>query len=90
MKTRIPKFKSLEEERKFWDTHSVTDFLDEFKPAKVKFIKPKKKLVSIRLDADQIEALKSAAVEQGLGYLSLIRVWISQCLKKEHRHAHQH
>ena len=30
MKKRIPKFKSLEEERKFWGAHSVTDFLDEY------------------------------------------------------------
>lgn len=90
MKTRIPKFKSLEEERRFWDTHSITEFMDEFKPVQIKFIKPRKKLVSVRLDSEQIEALKETASQRGLGYLSLIRVWIAQCLKKEHRYAHQY
>lgn len=82
---RIPKFKSLEEERKFWNTHSITDFLDELKPVKVEFAKPKKKLISIRLETPQIESLKQIASRKGLGYLSLIRYWISERLSKEHR-----
>src|ERR1700690_1179561 len=47
---KIPKFKSLEAERVFWDTHSITEFLDELKPVKVEFSRPKKKLISIRLE----------------------------------------
>lgn len=86
MKTRIPKFKSLEEERKFWDTHSITDFLDELRPAKVEFVRPKKKLISLRLDAPQIASLKEIASHKGLGYLSLIRYWITERLSKEYRH----
>ncbi len=83
MKKRIPKFKSLEEERKFWDTHSVTDFMDEFKPAKIQFVRPKKQLISVRLDTPQIVSLKKIAASQGLGYLTLIRTWIAQRLSKE-------
>ena len=85
MNRRIPKFRSLEEERKFWDTHSITDFLDELKPVKVAFIRPKKKLISLRLEAPQIESLKAIASHKGLGYLSLIRYWITERLSKEHR-----
>lgn len=32
-KSRIPEFKSIEEEAEFWDTHDITDFLDELEPA---------------------------------------------------------
>lgn len=85
MKKRIPKFKSLEEERKFWDTHSVTEFLDELRPVKVEFTRPRKKLISLRLDVPQIESLKQIAAHKGLGYLSLIRYWINERLSKEHR-----
>lgn len=85
MKTRIPKFKSLEEERKFWDTHEITDFLDEIKPAKIEFKRPRRKLVSIRLDAVQIQALREIAARKGLGYLTLIRSWISERLIAEHK-----
>ena len=83
MKKHIPKFKSLEDERKFWDTHSVTEFLDELKPAKVTFSKPRKKLVSVRLDTAQIEAVKKIAARKGLGYLTLIRYWITQDIDKD-------
>lgn len=85
MKRRIPKFKSLEEERRFWDTHSITEFMDELKPVKVKFSKPKKKLISLRLDSDQIKSLKEIASRKHLGYLTLIRYWISEHLAKEQR-----
>ena len=84
MKKQIPKFKSLEEERRFWDTHSITEFIDKLKPVKMEFIRPKKKLISLRLDTPQIESLKEIASHKGLGYLSLIRYWISERLSKEH------
>jgi len=38
-KKRIPEFTSIEEEAAFWDTHSTTDYEDEFKPVRVRFAK---------------------------------------------------
>jgi CopG antitoxin of type II toxin-antitoxin system len=32
---KIPKFKSKDEEAKFWDTHSFADYWDEFKPVDI-------------------------------------------------------
>lgn len=87
---RIPKFKSLEEERKFWDNHSITEFMDELKPAKIEFVRPKKKLISLRLDSNQIGTLKEIASHKGLGYLSLIRYWITERLSKERSFLHAH
>lgn len=92
MKTRIPKFKSLEEERKFWYTHDITEFLEELRPVKVKFIKPKKKLISLRLETNQIDSIREIASRKGLAYLSLLRYWITERLSRE-RHtvpAHHH
>lgn len=31
-KSRIPAFASREEEAAFWDTHDITEYLDELKP----------------------------------------------------------
>ena len=87
MKRHIPKFKSLEEERRFWDTHSVTEFMEELKPVEMKFVRPQKKLISLRLDDGQIQSLKEIASHKGLGYLSLIRYWITERLSKEHKPA---
>ena len=90
MKSKIPKFKSLEAERRFWDTHSITEFMDELKPVKVEFIRPKKQLVSLRLDTQQIESLKEIASHKGLGYLSLIRFWLAERLNRERSPLHSH
>lgn len=31
---KIPDFKTAEEEAEFWETHSVSDYWDEFEPVK--------------------------------------------------------
>ena len=36
-KKRIPRFKSMAEESAFWDKHSLTEHLDEFRPVKGNF-----------------------------------------------------
>ena len=33
-KSRIPEFKTIEEEAEFWDTHDLADYWDELKPVK--------------------------------------------------------
>lgn len=32
--SRTPEFSNLEEDAEFWDTHDITDFLDELRPVK--------------------------------------------------------
>ncbi len=84
-KSRIPKFKSYEEEANFWDIHSSTEFLDDLKPAHLDFSKCSKKLVSMRLPDRQIEVLKKIAARKGIGYLTMIRLWVSERLSDESR-----
>jgi CopG antitoxin of type II toxin-antitoxin system len=33
----IPEFASREEEARFWDTHDLADYWDEFKPVEMRF-----------------------------------------------------
>lgn len=82
--TKIPKFRSFEEEARFWDTHDSSAFLSEFTPAgEVKFPKPRKRLVSIRLPDSEIVALKRIAARKGIGYLTLLRIWITERFFRE-------
>jgi hypothetical protein len=37
MNSKVPEFTSREEEAEFWDTHDVTDYLDELRPVRVRF-----------------------------------------------------
>ncbi len=87
MKTRrIPRFKSEAEEARFWKTHSVSDYFDELTEARgVSFPKPRKKLVSMRVDDLMIKSLKEIASSKGIGYLTLMRMWIAERLSKERR-----
>ncbi len=90
-KSKIPKFKSYEEEAKFWDTHDTTEFLDELKEVRnIKFPKPRKRLVSMRLDDAMVKSLKAVATTKGIGYLTLMRMWIAERMSKELRFLHTH
>lgn len=91
----IPKFKSEKEESAFWDTHSIAKIWDQLEPASVnisqnlrsKIIarRKAKKLISLRLEAGQIESLKQVAQKKGIGYLTLIRLWVSERLSAENK-----
>jgi len=87
-RSRIPHFRSEAEEARFWDTHDSTEFLDEFKPAKVTFPRPKPKvLVSVRIAKSEVALLRHMAARKGLGYGSLIRMWLTERLFDELRAA---
>ncbi len=79
---KIPKFKSEKEEADFWATHDSIDYLSDTKEVKAKFTRPKKKLVSLRLDEKTINRLKKIADSKGLGYLELIRMWVLESLNR--------
>jgi predicted DNA binding CopG/RHH family protein len=74
---KVPKFKTRKEEREFWDTHDSTDFLDDFKPAKdVVFVRPKKEVISLRLEPGIIKKLRELADKEGLPPTSYARMLI--------------
>ena len=80
-KSRIPEFRSIEEEADFWDTHDTTDFENEFKPVKVRFAKNLSEGITIRLDPETLAQVRAQAREKGIGPTTLIRMWILERLK---------
>jgi predicted DNA binding CopG/RHH family protein len=81
--SRIPEFANIEEEAAFWDTHSTTDYEDEFKPVSVRFAKRLSTGVTIRLDPETLQRLRAIAREQGIGPTTLIRMWVLERLKQK-------
>jgi hypothetical protein len=81
--SRIPDFKSVEEEAEFWDTHDLTDFLDELRPVRVRFSPNLSTGMTVRLDPADREALGRIAAEQGVGPSTLVRMWIKERLRAE-------
>ena len=79
--SKIPSFKSHEEEAKFWETHSVADYIDEFKQVEARFAKNLSEGLHIRLDPDTLMKLRYEAKEKGIGPTTLVRVWIKDQLR---------
>ena len=80
---KIPKFKSDREIREFWDKHSLSDFENDLEPAGITFQKPRKEVITIRLERPFISVLKAVARRIGIGYSSLARMWVMERIKKE-------
>ena len=81
-KSRIPEFKTIEEEAKFWDTHSFADYKDEFRPVKVTFAKNLSEGLTVRLDPRTLNQLRELASEKGIGPTTMARMWILEHLKE--------
>jgi len=74
---KVPKFKSLKEERDFWDTHDSTDYHDDFGMVKnVVFVRPKKEVISLRLEPEIIRRLRKLADKEGLPPTTYARMLI--------------
>jgi predicted DNA binding CopG/RHH family protein len=82
-KSRIPEFKSVEEEARFWDTHDTTDFEDEFKPVRVRFAKNLSHGLTIRLDPETLDQLRKEASEKGIGPTTLVRMLVREHLRAD-------
>lgn len=76
----IPEFKSEAEERKFWETHDSTDYLDWSKAGRVRFpnLKLSTQSISIRLPVAMLEQIKIEANKRDVPYQSLIKVWLAE------------
>lgn len=84
-KSRIPRFKTYEEEAEWWDTHDTTEFEDEFKPVKLEFAKPLVHILGVRLDAKTIDQLTRLGGEMGIGPSTLVRMWVMEKLNQTTR-----
>lgn len=84
VKSRIPDFKTVEEEAHFWDTHSFADFWDELEDVDlvVELHKPKDETVVVRLQKSLKERLEKVAKSKGLNVSALARMWLMEKLHK--------
>jgi len=83
IKTKIPQFTSREEEAKFWETHSIADFMGELKPIKARFAKNLSQGITIRFDEPTLNKIRNIASKKGLGPTTLARMWILEHLTQQ-------
>lgn len=86
-KKTLPEFRTEEEERKFWETHDFTDYLESFQPVNLDLseLRPSTKSVTIRLPESLLSALKKLAHERDIPYQSLMKIFLAERVKKEYK-----
>ena len=84
---KIPAFKSYEEEANFWDTHSFTDFEDEFEDVEIIFDldRPKEETLIVRLQKNLKEKLENLAKRKGVSLSTLARILLTERLQSVKR-----
>ena len=85
-KSKIPRFRSDQEERDFWASHSVEEFAEELQDLDVAIRPPRTEQIAVRLHKDDLQALRSLAAERGVGHTTLARIvlegWLAQSREK--------
>ena len=78
----LPKFASESAERRFWETHDSTPYIDWSKAERAVFtqLKPTTRSITLRLPETLLAALKTAANQRDVPYQSLIKVWLEEKL----------
>ncbi len=79
----LPKFKNHEEEAKFWDTHSFSDYWEDFKEIdlSVELHKPRDKTLVIRVQDNVKTKLEKVAKSKGINVSALARMWLVEKLQ---------
>ena len=88
--------KTEKEEASFWDTHSPLDYPDEFSEVKDPFEfapgllkkaarsrEERKRQLTLRMGQRQIDLAKVIAKYKGLGYQTLMRIWVVEGIRQE-------
>jgi predicted DNA binding CopG/RHH family protein len=84
-RSTIPAFRSETEERRFWETHDTSPFLDWSKARVAVFpdLKPSTETISLRLPAALLAELKALANKRDVPYQSLLKVFLAERIASE-------
>jgi len=81
----VPAFSSEAEERRFWETHDTSPFVDWAKARVAVFpnLKPSTETISLRLPAALLAELKALANKRDVPYQSLLKVFLAERVDRE-------
>ena len=83
-KSKIPEFKTIKEEAAFWDTHDVTDFIEEMDLVSGAYLPQageRKTVMTIRIAPSLKERVEQVARSYDISTSSLVRMWIVDKLR---------
>jgi predicted DNA binding CopG/RHH family protein len=73
-------FRDEAEERRFWETHDSSNYVDWSKAERVRLpnLRPSTRSISLRLPVALLERIKIAANKRDVPYQSLIKTWLAE------------
>lgn len=84
---KTPDFKTEAEERKFWESHDSSDYMDWSQAHSGNFanLKPSTQTISLRLPKTLLDRIKIEANKRDMPYQSLIKAWLVEDVKGSRR-----
>ncbi len=75
-----PQFANEAEERRFWESHDSSGYVDWNTAECVRLpnLKPSTRSISLRLPVSLLERIKIAANKRDVPYQSLIKTWLAE------------
>ena len=77
-----PTFKNDEDAARFWETHEPMDNISETTRVEPP-LRPRSQAISLRLDPTILGLVKRIARHKGVGYQTLIKIWITAAVSLE-------
>ena len=76
---KIPEFKNIEKEARFWDTHDTSEM--DLEPVDIVFVRKTPMVsISLRIPSEDLEKIKRFAKKHGIPYTTLMRNMIRRKL----------
>ena len=83
---KLPKFNTEEDEKKFWEKHSIADYWEDLLESDDTFKRPKLTPVTIRFDPLVLKKIKMLARKRGLSYNAYIRYLLAKSVEEDMPH----
>ncbi len=79
----IPSFADEAAERRFWESHDSSRYVDLSKARRAVMpnLKPTTQSISLRLPTHMLDGIKAAANKRDVPYQSLIKMWLQEKLE---------
>lgn len=84
VKSTIPAFQSIQEEAEFWDSHDLTDYLDELEIIQAEYQPQRgetKTVMTIRVAPSLKQQIEAIARSYDIPASSLVRMWIVEKIR---------
>ncbi len=81
-KSSISKAKSYKEIGEFWDTHDLTEYWDQTKPAKFE-VDIQSEVTYYALDNELSARIRAISIQRGISADTLLNLWVQEKLQMQ-------